>query len=117
MSLRRREIASGALQEIFNQSEILSRSESSHIFGRGNFADTSNIFSSGKEKLVWLGSAIRQASWSRAGHKRTLASLLHFNSPSTAAAMDTRTLVALNIGSVISLPSFFVCNSASNGSN
>lgn len=37
----------GVLQEIFNQPEILSLSESGHVFGRGSFADT--IFFSGKE--------------------------------------------------------------------
>lgn len=39
----------GVLQEIFNQPEILSLSESGHVFRTGSFADTSNIFSSGKE--------------------------------------------------------------------
>lgn len=39
----------GVLQEIFNQSEILSLSKSGHVLGRGSFADTSNIFSSEKE--------------------------------------------------------------------
>lgn len=47
MSLKRRKMPTGALQEVCNQSEILILSESSHVFGRGNFAESSNIFSSG----------------------------------------------------------------------
>lgn len=61
--------------------------------------------------------AARRPGWLDTGPGRTLASVLHCHSPGAAAAVDTRTSVALNMGSVISLPSFFVCNSASNGSN
>lgn len=76
-------------------------------------ASFSRLRNSSPGSGVQLGSPAGPAMATRA----LSSSLLHYNSPGIAAAMDTRTSVALNIGSVISLPSFFVCNSASNGSN